>query len=669
MNTHTGLIRPTASGLTEQDVLDTRSILTAAGLVDENTRFAYVMPDDAETRVVTGLLVDLPTARTTFVVVDLTLGSVRSTRELDTRAEGHAPVFDEDFATADRAVKSDPEWLAAMARRGITDLTLVRIVALSAGSFGYDDEVGIRVARALAFRADYPADSQWAHPIDGVIAHVDVTNGRVLRVIETDIEHVPAESGDYLAPAVRGPERADLTPLHIVQPAGVGFDIVDGVLTWQNWRFTVGFNGREGLTLHDIAFRDGGEWRDIVRRASISEMVVPYADPTPTHDWQNYFDAGEYQFGRLANSLELGCDCLGEIRYLDAVVVGDDGYPRTIRNAICIHEEDFGVLWKHNDGFAGTNETRRQRRLIVSFFVTVGNYDYGFYWAFSLDGAIELEAKATGIVFTAGYPEGRDDYPYSSQLAPGLAAPYHQHLFSARLDMAIDGDAHIVEEIDAVRVPMGPGNERGNAFTKSTSRLTSERQARRDAATDRGRVWFVGSADRRNRMGAPTGYVLVPEGLPLLLADDDSSIAARAGFARHHLWVSRYEPGELWAAGYTPNQHPGGAGLPQYTAGDRSIDGEHVVLWHTFGLTHFPRLEDWPIMPVDYAGFALKPHGFFDRNPTLDVPDLARVGSTGESCASSETRSPDLAGVPSCCAAPEGAPLDYATHITNGDAR
>ena len=54
--------------------------------------------------------------------------------------------------------------------------------------------------------------------------------------------------------------------------------------------------------------------------------------------------------------------------------------------------------------WAGSNEVRRNRRLVVSFFTTVGNYDYGFYWYLYLDGTIEFEAKATGIVFTAALP-------------------------------------------------------------------------------------------------------------------------------------------------------------------------------------------------------------------------------------------------------------------------
>ena len=618
--------------LTADEITAARTIAEGEGLVTPATRFSYVMlrePDKLDVRAGTAdlprevsmLLTELgPSIRLRSVVVDLRSGTVTDIDELDPRLDGFGPTLDEDFVLGDEIVKADADWVAAIARRGVTDLDTVRTVPLSAGVFGYGDEVGRRVYRVLAFRQDHPTDLAWAHPIDGVVAHIDIDAAKVLRVIETAVGHVPEESGDYLDPAVHGPLRTDLRAIAITQPEGVSFTVVDDVLEWQNWRLRIGYNGREGLTLHEVSFRDGDATRDILYRASISEMVVNYGDPGPTHAWQNYFDVSEYQFGRLANALELGCDCLGEITYLDAVVSDDHGAPRHLKNAICIHEEDRGVLWKHSDDFAGTAVTRRQRRLVISFFVTVGNYDYGFYWHLGLDGTIRLESKATGIVFPAGDNGDRD---HATTLAPGLSAPVHQHMFCARLDVTVDGVRNAVDEIDVRRVPTSEGNPWGNAFTRGATRLRRESEGARDADGSVGRIWRVSSAEASNRMGEPTSYVLFPEGQPTLLSADDASIRKRAAFATHHLWVTQYERDELWAAGYTVNQHPGGNGLPRYVSADRDIDGQDIVLWHSFGLTHFPRLEDWPIMPVDTAGFVLKPHGFFDRNPALDLPEDA----------------------------------------------
>jgi primary-amine oxidase len=301
----------------------------------------------------------------------------------------------------------------------------------------------------LAFHQQDPADLPWAHPIDGVVAYVDLTQRRVIKVIDDIALPIPTERGQWDAAPYAVPPRTDLKPIEITQPEGPSFRVEGNQITWADWTFRFGFDIREGLTLHQLSIRDGEIDRPVIYRASIAEMVVPYADPSPIRHWQNYFDQGEYLFGRYTNSLELGCDCLGEITYFDVTIADEHGEPKVLQNAICLHEEDYGVLWKHTDMFNGMAETRRSRRLVISFFLTIGNYDYGFYWYLYLDGTIQLEAKATGIVFTSAY---RGSEGFATEVAPGLGAPFHQHLFSARLDMAVDGNVNTVEEVDAVRV-------------------------------------------------------------------------------------------------------------------------------------------------------------------------------------------------------------------------
>ncbi|VVJ16300.1 Monoamine oxidase [Amycolatopsis camponoti] len=617
--------------VTAEEIRTVRETAENAGLVAESTRFVYVgLEEPPKTDVLAGtagrrfraLLLDLATQESRDVVVDVLAAEVVSATELDTATSGQLPVLDEEFELVEQVLATDERWLAALEIRGLA-VENVRVAPLSAGVYAdeYPDESGRRILRGLAFLQEKESDSAWAHPIDGLVAYVDTMNRVVDQVIDSGPVPVPRESGDYDDPAVHGPLRTTQKPIEITQPEGSSLHLDGNLLTWEKWSLRVGFDAREGLVLHQIGFDEGDGVRPIVHRASIAEMVVPYADPAPVRSWQNYFDTGEYLVGRYANALELGCDCLGEITYLDAVIADEQGEPKTLPNAVCLHEEDFGILWKHTDLWSGSAQTRRQRRLVVSFFTTVGNYDYGFYWYFSLDGTIAFEAKATGVVFTSAHDGG--DYPYASEIAPGLGAPLHQHLFSARLDMTVDGVRNRVEEIDVERVPIGPDNPRGNAFTTRRTVLEKESEAQRDADPGRNRAWHIVNPGRENRLGRPVGYALVPEGLPTLLADPRSSIARRAGFATKHLWVTRYDPAERYSAGDFVNQHAGGAGLPAYAAQDRPLADEDIVVWHTFGLTHVPRPEDWPIMPVDYTGFTLKPVGFFDRNPTLDVPPSA----------------------------------------------
>ncbi|WNG81184.1 primary-amine oxidase [Mycobacterium sp. ITM-2016-00316] len=621
----TGIPDHPLTPLSAEEIRAVRRIVDERGLLTDSVRFVYVALEEPHKKTVQAfaagdpierqarvLLLDRATGLGSALVVSVTQGKVMTLENVDAAVNGHVPILDQEFEDIEAFLLECPEWLTAMNKRGLNP-TDVRAVPLSAGVFGHEDEVGRRIVRVLAFYQYDTADLPWAHPIDGVVAYVDLTARRVTKVIDEIELPLPTERGQWDAEPHAVAPRTDLKPIEITQPEGASFTVEGNQISWADWKFRFGFDVREGLTLHQLSIAD----RPVIYRASIAEMVVPYADPSPVRYWQNYFDQGEYLFGRYTNSLELGCDCLGEIQYFDVTIADEDGNPTLMKNAICLHEEDYGVLWKHTDMFNGMAEVRRSRRLVISFFLTIGNYDYGFYWYLYLDGTIQLEAKATGIVFASAHrgPDG-----FSTEMAPGLGAPFHQHLFSARLDMAVDGDVNAVEEVDAVAVPMGPDNPWGNAFRPQRTRLTRESEAMRTADNLKARVWHITNPDKQNRLGQTVGYALHPEGQPALLADPSSSIAQRAAFATKHLWVTRYDPAERYPAGNYVNQNPGNAGLPAYVAQDRDIDGQDIVVWHTFGLTHFPRPEDWPVMPVDYAGFTLKPVSFFDRNPALNVP-------------------------------------------------
>lgn len=630
---------PTAplSDLTADEFVKIREIISAESTFTLTTRFAYVGLEEPHKREVLAyvegagprperrarvMLLDMATGASTDNIVSLDQASVLTSVAIDP-AEGQTPILLEEFDAIAGICAEDPRWVRSLADRG-TEPQKVVCIPLSAGSYGFEEEAGRRIVRVLAFRQDYPEDHPWAHPLEGLCAYVDTIDRKITRLIDTGAVPVPAESGNFDDPAVQGEPLSTLKPIEITQPEGPSFTIEGRSVTWANWKFDIGFDAREGLILRNLSFTDQGEERPVMYRGSIAEMVVPYGDPSPIRFWQNYFDLGEYLFGRFTNSLELGCDCVGEIQYFDAVLSDELGTPFTIKNGICMHEEDFGTLWKHSDMFTNSSEVRRSRRLVISSFTTVGNYDYGFYWYLYLDGTIELEAKLTGILFTSGYAEA--DAPYTSEVAPGLGAPYHQHLFSARLDMMVDGVKNAVDEVDAVRLPFSDTNDRGEAFTKSVTRLATEQTAARDAKGSVGRAWHIVNTEKTNRLGQPTGYVLYPGDQPTLMADPASSLAARAAFATKHLWVTQYDPAERYAAGDFVHQSTGGGGLPAFTAEDKSVDGEDIVLWHTFGPTHFPRPEDWPVMPTDYAKFSLKPYGFFGKNPALNIPPNQAAG-------------------------------------------
>ncbi|WP_370950066.1 primary-amine oxidase [Amycolatopsis sp. cg5] len=597
--------------LTADDLVTGRAILADEGHLTETTRFPVVLqvePDKAETdRRIQYTLLDTATGLARDVLVSLTKHAVISSEDC---GDGQPAYLFEEYDLAASITKASPGWRAAMERRGLADRIEHAFCApLAPGFFGRPDETG-RVIRSLTFLRDDESDSPWAHPVEGLIVHIDLTGQRVIRVEDEGDVPVPAESGRY----GHLPARTTLKPIDITQPEGPSFSVDGNEVTWEGWKLRVGFNIREGLTLHQMSFQD----RSVLHRASVPEMVVPYGDTAPGRFWISYFDAGEYLLGKNGNDLRLGCDCLGVIHYFPAFVADDHGLPVEIPRAICLHEEDYGILWKHTD-LDGHAEVRRSRRLVISSISTIGNYDYGFFWYLYLDGSIELEAKATGIVF-AGAAHPGTKHPHANEIAPGLFAPVHQHLFCARLDMAIDGDRNSLVEIDVERMPIGERNPYGNAFTWKETPLRSELEAQRLADPAKARVWEIRSSERTNRLGSPTAYQLVPRPSATLMAQPESTVHQRATFATRQLWATAYHPDERFPAGDRPNAHPGGAGLPAWTAADRNLVDADLVLWHVFGPTHIPRPEDWPVMPVDYSGFSLRPNGFLDRNPALDLP-------------------------------------------------
>ncbi len=582
---------------------------------DKAALAAYDADGTAVDRRVCFRLVTGPDMSCTEALVSLTTGAVVTVTEVD----GVCPTMlvEDSWLTAE-AVRADPSWQAAMRRRDIVDFDKVEVDPWPAGRFGLPEENGRRLGRAISYLREEPHDNQHARPIEGVIALVDLGNRTVLDVVDHGVVPVPNGRGRYRSADTK-PWRADLAPIEITQPDGPSFTIEGNVLRWQRWSMRVTLEPHEGLVFHTVTYDDHGRTRSILHRASITEMVVPYGDPGPMHGWKNAFDASEWGLGKMANSLARGCDCVGEIRYLDAAMVGERGHVYVIDNAVCIHEEDVGIGWKHVDLVAGASEVRRARRLVVSSIATAGNYDYGFFWYFSLDGTIEMEVKLTGIVTTIALQPG--EVPtHATRITAELAAPNHQHLFCARLDVDIDGTANSIYEINVEAEPAGADNPWGNAFAARATALEHEQAAQRVTDPAHSRVWKIVNPAVLNAAGDPVAYKLVPGPTPALLASPESSIGRRAGFATRNLWVTPYDPAERWAAGDYPNQHAGGDGLPRWTAADRSLVETDLVVWHTFGVTHIVRPEEWPVMPVERTGFALIPAGFFDGNPALDLP-------------------------------------------------
>jgi primary-amine oxidase len=527
----------------------------------------------------------------------------------------------DEWHECDEMLRSHPAVIEALARRGITDMSRVLTDVWAYGAALVPARyAGLRIGWSDVWERASPEGNPYAHHVTGLHPVVDLNQMELLELEDDWAEGGPDRPdvlGEYL-PGLIPMEPREVSPLQVQQPAGVSFTLDDRLLRWQNWELRLGFNWREGLVLHTVGFRDAGRLRPIAHRMSFAEMIVPYRDATPDHYRRTAFDIGEWGLGFMTTSLELGCDCLGEIRYLDAVLHDSRGEPRVVRNAVCIHEEDDGILWKHVDERSGA-AVRRSRRLVISFHVTVANYEYLVYWRFYQDGNIECEVRATGIMVTSYFPPGHQ--PATGALVDQRTyAPYHQHFIVARLDLDIDGESNTVSAVESRALPVSDSNRHGLALITQETPLRTESDGRQDVSWQTQRNWKVASSRSVNSLGGRTAYKLAPGGSFPPLIDESSPAFQRAEVIAHALWVTPYAAAERWPCGEFPNLSAADHGLPAWTAHDRPIEDTDVVLWHVFGLHHITRPEDWPVMPVDRTSFWLKPWGFFDRNPALDVP-------------------------------------------------
>jgi primary-amine oxidase len=463
-------------------------VLRAEGKVTESSRFSLIAlrepakaealnfkPGEPMRREAFAVVYERSLNRTFEAVVDLRKRSPLSWKEIP----GVQPIMmNEELSLVTSIVRNDPQWQAAMRKRGITDFESVLIDAWAAGSFGFADEADKRVARGIPYWRG-KGKNQYGRPIEGIYAYVDLNAKRIIRIVDTGIVPLTTDNSE-LDPEAIGRQRVAPKPLQVIQPAGADFEINGHEIRWQNWRFRYALHPREGLVLHTISYEDQGRARPVLYRGSLSEMVVPYGDPGEGWFFRNAFDEGEYGLGPNIFPLEAGTDLPGNATLLNAVMADETGKPVEKPRVIALYERDGGVLWKHVDYVTNSNQSRRARQLVIGCFATIGNYDYGFNWVFHQDGALEVEVLLTGAMSVKGvaakveadHTHGNGSaISYGHLVAPNIEAVHHQHFFNFRLDLDVDGSGNSVVEQNTESLSSGPHNPYHNAWVLPTGFL------------------------------------------------------------------------------------------------------------------------------------------------------------------------------------------------------
>ncbi|MGH9658869.1 MAG: hypothetical protein ACRD96_10015, partial [Bryobacteraceae bacterium] len=565
-----------------------------------------------------------------LAVVDLAARKLVSWTEI--RGAWPNILVDEEGVDAGKDVKKHPDVIAAFKRRGIVDLTFIDCMGVPPGYFGTPEQRGKRILHVGCTDARR-IRGVWPPEIPGLTVVYDMDAKKVVRVVDEPGAPVAA-SFTRAASFADGPQREVPSPMRVDQPLGPGFRMKGGVVEWQNWRFHYRHDQRAGVVISTVSWRDGKEWRPLLYQGHLSEIFVPYMDPEFTWYHRNFLDAGEFNSGGLAKPLIPGSDCPANAVFSNGLVAEGNGRPKLRPGVICLFEREAGDMsWRHH---SGEPESRRKRDLVVRFAAVLGNYDYVFDWTFQQDGSIRVAVGATGIAETKSVAQATADAAapgtngngstlepadaYGRFVDKNVVAVNHDHYFSFRLDLDVDGPANSFVADKLVAKSLPAGHPRRSLWVREPAVARTENDGKLHMSMTSPALWRVTSGSRKNHVGYPTSFQLMSGMNAHTLLSADDYPRRRAGFIDHHLWVTPYRPEERYAAGEYPTLSEPGQGLPEWTKANRPIRNTDIVLWHTIGMHHLVRGEDWPIMPVLWHSFELRPFDFFNRNPALDLP-------------------------------------------------
>ncbi|HVA32917.1 MAG TPA: hypothetical protein VNG31_02140 [Candidatus Baltobacteraceae bacterium] len=585
-----------------------------------------------------------PEHRTAYeMIVDIRAQKVLSTRNL----QNLQPFLtDDELEKAAAVVDASPAVKAALEKRGytiagkISDRFFIDTYAPGKDPATVSGGKTIRAVRVL-FADKQGGINDYGPYVEGLMVLVDIYAESILAIHDYPgaIAKQPVPE-DIFSRAVLGPEKP-VDDLVIAPPTSSRLTFDGNHVRWQGWDFRYSFNQREGLVMHQIGFEDDGRVRSICYRAAVSEMLVPYSDPAPEWVWREFFDAGEYGLGAVAVSLRAGKELPNNALVLDAVLPGTALQAQVDPNRVFFYERENGALFAHVQASDKHHIYARAKELVVGYITNVGNYDYIFQWVFRLDGSFGFEGELQGLILNKtvwetkcgvcereaqggpGVYEASGEEEFGTLVSPQMLGVTHQHWINLRMDFDIDGTANAVEEYDVKRLPPDPQtNAAGRALSVTRTVFGKASEACRNLNEATNRSWVIYNPSKRSEIGQFAGYEVQGVGntfssIPEYRYGDPTS------FVQRHFWVTPYDPTQLYAAGWYPNQHPENYDdqLLHY-ADDRSIYNRDVVVWYSLGFTHVTRPEDFPIMPSEHVGVNFKPRGFFAKSPALGYARL-----------------------------------------------
>ena len=624
-------------GLTTAEYWTAYDVLQQAGHADPESLFASVLLREPAKDFVLGWkegaaipreadVVMLQKGKTFEARVDLSAKKLISWQEAK---DVQAPFLASEMFGADEAIKKDPRILEALKKRGLADLNAVQCSALPVSYRAVPEQETQRIGFGSCSQ-QHGSYHSWGRSIEGLTLEMDMVSKKILKVVDTEV--VPVANGAVNYEEIPEKARPGTTPISISQPMGASFRIENGEVSWQNWHFRFRIDQRVGPVINLARIEDGGRMRAVMYEGSLSELYVPYMDPS--NGWNNrvFIDGGEFYSGvGLLKPLRPGLDCPASASYFDGLSAGEHGAPKITPQVACLFERTGSdPAWRHFEGNAVYG--RPSRELVLRSAAAIGNYDYVMDWRFQQDGAIEVAVGATGVIETkastqknaAGHAMDASGanmpLEYGQFVAENTIGVNHDHFFSYRLDLDVDGTGNSFMADRMVQQTIASDPMRKSIWAVKPMIAAREKDAIMDIHLEAPSMWLFINPSVKGPLGYPTGYEIMPGATAKSLLSPDDPPQRLGGFSEHQFWVTPNDPSERYAAGVYPTSSKGSDGLAAWTKANRPIENTDLVGWYTLGFHHMPRVEDWPVMPTMWHSFQIRPFNFFGTNPVLDLP-------------------------------------------------
>ncbi|MDI7862799.1 tyramine oxidase [Rhizobiaceae bacterium n13] len=631
-------------GLSPTEISAVVTILKDDGKVDADSRYPLIELKEPEKLKVLAWKEGEPEDRQAVVNVKTKEGVFKGLVDISNKkvlsweaVTGQPMLLLEEFLGAMSLALGNPEFVAGLEKRGLKP-DQVFCLPLTAGAFGTPDEAGKRLMKVPCY-VNPTQSNFYAKPIEGLFATVDLAGQKVVEVVDTGVVPVPEDGWGYGQEEIGQRKDMVLAPAmkeaKLSQPGGANVSIDGSLINWDMWSFRWRVDKRPGVVLSEITANDGKGPRSVLYQANLSEVFVPYMDPTEGWYWRTYMDSGEYGFGIFLSPLTAGVDCPAYAKFLPATVHADDGSPVEIPNAICVFERNIGdPAWRHYEIFAQTPEApvpaegRPATELVVRSASEVGNYDYLLDYVFQQNGMIRVMIGATGLDAVKGVasqsmkdPTAAEDTKYGTLIAPNLVAPNHDHFFNFRFDFDIDGQKNMFARTGLVAATAPEGTPRRTFWETKDEMPMTELQGRYKVNPATPAMYHVMNMGKETKLGHHPGYMILPENSvaysPLDVVNDPP--ARRNAYIEYTFWNTPYDPEQRYAGGEYAFQSDGKDSLPEWVKQDRNIHDTDIVTWYTMGFHHVPHMEDWPVMSTMWKGITLMPYNFFDHNPSITI--------------------------------------------------